>query len=149
MLFSAGFLPCTAASGVSSRRGRGGVRGRHVAVGGDAVGGPIPVANGPLAPRPAARRGAAAARSGHAPGPRVLRQSPQPVPDVGNPERDPDQSVLQPARRSVRRERDPAVRVRVHRGVLRVRVHLELQVLLHVRVFARHDRSVPEIGAIL
>lgn len=140
MLFSAGFLPCTASAGVSSRRGRGGVRGRHVAVGGAAVGVPIPVANGFLAPRPAAGRRPAAARSGHAPGPRALRQSPQPVPDVGNSERDPGKSVLQPAQRSVHRERDSAVRMRVHRGVLRVRVHLELQVLLHVRVFTRHDR---------
>lgn len=126
MLFSAGLLPCTILSGVSCRRGRGGVRGNHVAVGGGAVGVAIPVGNRLLSALLAAGRGAAAARSGDAAGQNGVRQSALSVPHVGNPERDPRESVLQPARRAVRGERDSAVRLRVHRGVLRVRLHLEL-----------------------
>ena len=103
------------------------------------LGVPIPLDRRPLSRRPPSLRRAAAASPGHAAGPLAERQSAQPLSDLGNAQRDPGKSLLQSAERSVRRERDSALRMRVYRGVLRVRVHLELQVLLHVRVFARRD----------
>ena len=80
----------------------------------------------------------AAARHRHPPRPRTQRQPRQPLPHGRHSLAHPRGAVVLPALLDHRNQRNAAVRVHLHRDVFLVRLHLELQVLLRVRLPARH-----------